>query len=73
MSNNNKMNDLELAPGFNVAVGDTISVGVVREMIGDRDIRILTPENEKGTGSWNPMRRNIRVDTKGVVEEITFG
>ncbi len=73
MSNNDKMDDLELAPGFNVAVGDKISVGVVKEMIGDRDIRILTPENEKGTGSYNPMRRNIRVDAKGFVEEITFG
>jgi len=73
MNNSNNMDDLELAPGFNVAVGDTISVGVVKEMIGDRDIRILTPEHEKGTGSWNPMRRNIRVDAKGVVEEITFG
>lgn len=73
MPNSNKMDDLELAPGFNVRVGERVSVGTVREMIGDRNIRVLTPENEKGSGSWNPMRRNIRVDNKGVVEEITFG
>lgn len=73
MSNSNKMDELELAPGFTIAVGEKVSVGVVKEMIGDRNIRVLTPENEKGTGSWNPMRRNVRVDAKGVVEEITFG
>lgn len=73
MSNSNRMDDLELAPGFNVAVGDRVSVGTIKEMIGDRNIRVLTPEDEKGTGSWNPMRRNIRVDAKGFVEEITFG
>lgn len=73
MSNSNKMDELELAPDFSVTVGDRISVGTVKEMIGERDIRVLTPENEKGSGSWNPMRRNIRINAKGVVEEITFG
>ena len=73
MPNSNQLDDLELAPGFNVSVGERVSVGTIREMIGDRDIRVLTPEDEKGTGSWNPMRRNIRVDKKGIVEEITFG
>jgi hypothetical protein len=73
MQNSNKMDELELAPGFNIAVGDRVSIGTMKELIADRNIRILTPEDEKGTGSWNPMRRNIRLDANGVVEELTFG